>query len=263
MQARLEAVEHYLLDLQQRICDALADEDGKEQFITHLWQDPQLGQGRTCVMQGGLVIEKGGVNFSRIAGKALPAAAIDKHPKLDDTPYRATGLSTVIHPTNPFVPTSHLNLRYFCITAEAEQEPVWWFGGGFDLTPYYGFSVDCRDWHESAKKACDHFGPDVYAKFKKACDEYFFIKHRQEPRGIGGIFFDNLSEWGFDKTFEFVRAIGEAYLEAYLLILARRKNTPFTDQERQFQLYRRGRYVEFNLIYDRGTLFGLQSGGAH
>jgi coproporphyrinogen III oxidase len=206
------------------------------------------------------VFEKGGVNFSRVHGAGMPASATAHRPELAGRSFQALGVSLVMHPLNPYAPTSHANVRFF-LAEKAGVDPVWWFGGGYDLTPYYGFEEDCMHWHRTARDACTPFGEEVYARFKKWCDEYFFLKHRNEPRGIGGLFFDDLNAWGFERCFEFVRAIGDSYISAYLPILRRRKNTPCGEREREFQLYRRGRYVEFNLVYDRGTLFGLQSGG--
>ena len=253
-------VKQYLLDLQDRICTTFADADLDAQpFQEELWQHGSGGGGRTRVTGGGRVFEKGGVNFSHVFGSALPTAATDKRPELKNSPFQALGVSLVMHPHNPYVPTSHANVRF--ILVETPQGPVWWFGGGFDLTPYYGFDEDCRHWHQVAKAACDPFGPEVYARYKTWCDEYFYLKHRQEARGIGGLFFDDLNQWDFETCFAFLRAVGDAYLQAYLPIVRRRVDLPYGERERDFQLYRRGRYVEFNLIYDRGTLFGLQSQG--
>lgn len=253
-------VKEYLLDLQQRICTTLENEDGKVNFHEDLWQHPDGGGGATRVIANGAVIEKGGVNFSHVHGKQLPKAATVKRPELDNSPFQALGVSVVIHPLNPYAPTTHLNVR--CIAVEQkDKEPLWWFGGGFDLTPYYGFDEDCVHWHRMAKAACDPFGVEVYPKYKKWADDYFYLKHRNEPRGIGGIFYDDLNEWGFDPCFAFMRQVGDHFIKAYQPIIARRKSQPYTQRERDFQLYRRGRYVEFNLLYDRGTLFGLQSNG--
>jgi coproporphyrinogen III oxidase len=212
------------------------------------------------VITNGAVIEQGGVNFSHVFGTQLPASATAHRPELAGRSFQAMGVSLVIHPNNPFVPTSHANVRFFMAEKEG-ADPVWWFGGGFDLTPYYGNEDDCREWHQTAKTACDPFGADVYPRFKKWCDEYFYLKHRQEARGVGGLFFDDLNEWDFETSFAFMRSVGDHYIKAYRPIVNRRKDTPYNDEHRDFQLYRRGRYVEFNLVYDRGTIFGLQTGG--
>lgn len=255
-----EAVYQYLLSLQDRICQALALADGRADFIEDEWERPEGGGGRTRVLCNGQLFEKGGVNFSRVTGDQLPPSATAHRPELAGAKWQAMGVSLVVHPENPYVPTSHANVRFF----EAERPdgtPVWWFGGGYDLTPYYAFEEDCRHWHQVAAQACAPYGRDVYPRFKQWCDEYFFIRHRNEARGIGGLFFDDLNHWDFATTFAFLRAVGDSYLEAYLPIVERRRNHAYGEQEREFQLYRRGRYVEFNLVYDRGTLFGLQSGG--
>lgn len=256
----ITSVKNYYLDLQDTICTALAAKDGRKEFGLDQWEHPQGGGGRTRVVQNGAVIEQGGVNFSHVLGANLPPAATLHRPELVGRDFQAVGISLVIHPRNPYVPTAHLNLRFFN-AATAGQKSVWWFGGGFDLTPYYGFVEDCEHWHRTAKEACDPFGTDVYPRYKKKCDEYFYLKHRQEPRGIGGLFFDDLNEWGFEQCFAFAQSIGDHFLKAYLPILQRRKEMSYGERERDFQCYRRGRYVEFNLVYDRGTLFGLQSGG--
>jgi len=258
------AVKEYLLGLQDRICGALEEEDGTGRFIEDAWEragDEGLGGGgRSRILVQGSVIEQGGVNLSHVTGAKLPPSASAHRPELAGRRFEAMGLSLVIHPKNPYVPTSHANVRFFI--AEKENEaPVWWFGGGFDLTPYYGNENDCRHWHRVASEACAPFGSEVYPRFKKWCDDYFFLKHRAEPRGIGGLFFDDLNEWGFEKSFEFMKSVGDHYLPAYLPVMARRRNADYGERQRDFQLYRRGRYVEFNLVYDRGTLFGLQSGG--
>lgn len=256
----IQPVKDYLLNLQNKICRFIEEEDGKATFKEDKWEHQEGGGGATRVIAAGNVIEKGGVNFSHVYGKQLPHAATSRHPDHSNSSFQALGVSVVIHPGNPYVPTSHFNVR--CIVVETQgKEPIWWFGGGFDMTPYYGFSDDCVHWHHMAKAACDPFGMDVYPKFKKWADDYFYLKHRQEPRGIGGIFFDDLNEWGFDRCFAFMQSVGDHYIKAYQPIIARRKQHPFSQSERDFQLYRRGRYVEFNLLYDRGTLFGLQSGG--
>jgi coproporphyrinogen III oxidase len=258
------AVKNYLLKLQEQICAALEKEDGAQRFFRDTWErgpDEHLsGGGVSSVLQGGQVFEQAGVNFSHVLGEQLPASATSHRPELAGRSFEAMGVSLVIHPNNPYVPTSHANVRFFIAEKEGEQ-PVWWFGGGFDLTPYYGNDEDCRHWHQTAKSACDPFGDEVYTDYKKWCDEYFYLKHRQEPRGIGGLFFDDLNEWGFDKSFLFMQSVGDHYIPAYLPIVQRRRGVEFEERQRDFQLYRRGRYVEFNLVYDRGTLFGLQSGG--
>jgi len=256
----IEAVKNYLLQLQQNICNALAEEDGAKTFEVDEWQREQGGGGKSCVMADGAVFESAGINFSHVYGDSLPGSATAHRPELAGRSFQAMGVSLVIHPHNPYVPTSHANVRFFVAEKEGEA-PVWWFGGGFDLTPYYGNDDDVRHWHQTAKDACLPFGDDVYPKYKKWCDEYFYLKHRDEPRGVGGLFFDDLNEWGFEKSFAFMQSVAESYVKAYRPIVARRKSVEFTERERDFQLYRRGRYVEFNLVYDRGTLFGLQSGG--
>jgi len=254
------AVKTYLLDLQDRICNALAAEDGGAGFVEDNWTRAEGGGGRTRVLANGVVIEKGGVNFSHVHGTQMPASATAHRPELAGRAFEAMGVSLVIHPNNPYVPISHANVRFFIAEKEG-ADPVWWFGGGYDLTPYYGNEADVIHWHQTAKNACDPFGDDVYPRYKKWCDDYFYLKHRNEARGVGGLFFDDLNEQGFEKSFAFLRAVGDSYVPAYQPILAARKNMPYGERERQFQLYRRGRYVEFNLVYDRGTLFGLQTGG--
>lgn len=254
------AVKAYLLNLQDRICNALAAEDGGAHFVEDAWERPEGGGGRSRVLMDGKVIEKGGVNFSHVHGTHMPASATAHRPELAGRAFEAMGVSLVIHPHNPYVPTSHANVRFFIAEKEGAA-PVWWFGGGYDLTPYYGNEADCIHWHETAKDACAPFGDHVYSKFKKWCDEYFYLKHRNEARGIGGLFFDDYNAENFDHSFDLMRAIGDSYIPAYQPIVAARKNTPYGERERNFQLYRRGRYVEFNLVYDRGTLFGLQTGG--
>lgn len=255
-----EDISQYLLGLQEAICAALEEEDGSGQFHEDTWQRSQGGGGRTRVLRNGAVFEQAGINFSQVKGDGLPASATASRPELAGRQFEAMGVSLVIHPKNPYIPTSHANVRYFAADKPGAQT-IWWFGGGFDLTPYYGFEQDAIHWHQTAKLACEPFGKEVYARYKKWCDEYFYLKHRQEPRGIGGLFFDDLNEWGFERCFDFIRSVGDHYLAAYRPIVQRRKHRPYGERERQFQLYRRGRYVEFNLIYDRGTLFGLQSGG--
>src|SRR5690606_26348849 len=252
-------VRSWLLDLQSRICETLEGIDGEARFHTDSWDRDSGGMGRSRVISNGKVFEKGGVNFSHVFGERLPPSASATRPELAGRSFQAMGVSLVIHPDNPFVPTSHANFRFF-IAEKEDEAPVWWFGGGYDLTPYYGFEEDCVHWHRTAKDACDPFGAEVYPRFKKACDEYFYLKHRQEPRGIGGLFFDDFNEMGFERSFDMVRTIANSYLDAYLPIVKARMNTPFAEDHKQFQRYRRGRYVEFNLVFDRGTLFGLQSG---
>lgn len=257
----IDAVKAYLLDLQDRICRGLESVEPKARFGEDLWKyEAGQGGGRTRVIAEGEVFEKGGVNFSHVRGQKLPAAATALRPELAGRSFQALGVSLVIHPRNPYVPTSHANVRLL-VAEKAGEEPVWWFGGGFDLTPYYPFRDDVLHWHRTAKAACEPFGEEVYPRFKRWCDEYFYLKHRGETRGVGGLFFDDLNEWGFTRCFEFLRSVGDRYLPAYLPIVERRKDIPYGERERDFQAFRRGRYVEFNLIYDRGTLFGLQSGG--
>jgi coproporphyrinogen III oxidase len=256
----LSAVKDYLLDLQDRICAALEAEEGSRRFREDSWERDEGGGGRSRVLEEGDVFEKAGINFSHVHGTSLPSSATAQRPQLAGRGFQAMGVSLVIHPLNPYVPTSHANVRFF-VAEKPGAEPVWWFGGGFDLTPYYGFEEDVRHWHRTARAACEPFGGAVYPRFKQWCDDYFHLRHRAEPRGVGGLFFDDLNEWGFDRTFEFMRSVGDSYLPAYLPIVQRRKETSYGDREVEFQHYRRGRYVEFNLVYDRGTLFGLQSGG--
>lgn len=256
----IAAVKKYLLDLQDCICAELAAEDGGTGFVEDRWERAAGGGGRTRVLADGPVIEKGGVNFSHVFGDQLPPSATAHRPELAGRTWQALGVSLVIHPRNPYAPTSHANVRMF-VAEKPGEAPVWWFGGGFDLTPYYGFDADCRHWHRIAADACAPFGATLYPRLKKWCDDYFYLKHRNEPRGIGGLFFDDFAEGGFEQAFAFLRSVGDAYSKAYRPILARRKALPFGEREREFQLYRRGRYVEFNLVFDRGTLFGLQSGG--
>ena len=255
-----ESIRDYLLDLQDRICAGLERADGEAHFREDSWERAEGGGGRSRVIADGGVFEKGGVNFSHVSGAALPPSATAQRPELAGRGFQAMGVSLVVHPLNPYVPTSHANVRFF-VAEKPGEAPVWWFGGGFDLTPYYAFEEDCRHWHEVAESACRPFGEDVYPRYKKWCDDYFYLKHRGEARGIGGLFFDDLNDWDFETCFAFMRAVGDAYLPAYVPIVERRREAVFGDRERQFQLYRRGRYVEFNLVYDRGTLFGLQSDG--
>jgi len=263
-------VKNYLLELQDRICRALQAADGSAVFLEDAWsrdEDAEQpggaelgGGGRTRVLSNGAVFEQAGVNFSHVTGARLPPSATAGRPELAGRSFEALGVSLVIHPENPHIPTSHANVRFFIAEKEGE-EPVWWFGGGYDLTPYYPVIEDIISWHTVARAACEPFGDEVYTRYKDWCDRYFYLKHRKEARGVGGLFFDDLNEWGFERSFEFLRAVGDSYLEAYLPIVNRRKDQPWTVRQREFQLYRRGRYVEFNLVWDRGTLFGLQSGG--
>ncbi|MBL4852285.1 MAG: oxygen-dependent coproporphyrinogen oxidase [Gammaproteobacteria bacterium] len=255
-----ELVKQYLLGLQDHICSELEQEDGSGRFLEDSWLRDEGGGGRSRVLNNGTVFEQGGVNFSHVMGENMPESATAHRPELAGRRFEAMGVSLVMHPHNPYAPTSHANIRFF-IAEKDGADPIWWFGGGFDLTPYYGFTEDAIHWHQTARKACSPFGDDVYPRYKKWCDEYFFLKHRNEPRGIGGLFFDDLNEGSFEQCFAFMQSIGDHFLDAYRPIIARRKDTPFGDKQRQFQLYRRGRYVEFNLVYDRGTLFGLQTGG--
>ena len=264
-----EAVRSYLGDLQDRLCVALEGVDGQARFREDAWERAGGGGGRTRVLAGGAVFEQAGVNFSQVFGDHLPASATAARPELAGRGYEAMGVSLVVHPQNPYVPSSHLNVRFF-IARHPCEPPLWWFGGGFDLTPYYGFDEDCVHWHRSARAACRPFGEAVYPRYKQWCDEYFFLKHRAEPRGIGGLFFDDLGPGGlpggdgaggFAECFAFLRAVAQCYPGAYLPLVERRRDTAYGERERAFQKYRRGRYVEFNLVCDRGTLFGLQSGG--
>lgn len=256
----IDSVSQYLLGLQDRICDAMAAADGAQRFREDRWDRTEGGGGRSRVLADGAVFEQAGINYSHVHGASLPPSASAHRPELAGRSFQALGVSLVIHPRNPYVPTSHMNVRFF-IAEKADADPVWWFGGGFDLTPYYGFEEDAVHWHETARAACAPFGADYYSRFKKWCDEYFLLRHRGEPRGIGGLFFDDFNENDFDHAFGFMRSVGDHYLPAYLPIVEKRKGMSYGERERDFQLYRRGRYVEFNLVYDRGTLFGLQSGG--
>ena len=259
-QPDITAVKDYLLNLQDAICNGLAEVDGREIFIEDAWTREAGGGGRTRVLSNGAVFEQGGVAFSHVFGNDLPPSATTHRPELAGRSWQAMGVSLVIHPQNPYVPTSHANVRFFMAEKEG-AEPIWWFGGGFDLTPYYPFKDDVIEWHQTARAACEPYGADIYPRFKQWADDYFYLKHRGETRGVGGLFFDDLNEGGFDSAFGFMKSVGDHYLKAYLPIVLRRKDTDFGERERDFQLYRRGRYVEFNLVYDRGTLFGLQSGG--
>ena len=270
-------VSTYLKSLQERICAALERSDDSARFAEDCWQRPEGGLsrhpasqdtgpsmggggGRSRVLKDGAVFEQAGVGYSEVSGNTLPASATAHRPELVGAPWKAVGVSLVIHPNNPYVPTSHANVRFFQATPE-NGEPIWWFGGGFDLTPFYPFDEDIAHWHTVARDLCEPFGATRYAEHKAWCDKYFFLKHRNETRGVGGLFFDDLNEWGFEKSFAFMQSVGDHYLKAYLPIVQKRKNISYGERERDFQLYRRGRYVEFNLVYDRGTLFGLQSGG--
>ncbi|GAB3779184.1 oxygen-dependent coproporphyrinogen oxidase [Dyella agri] len=260
MSEQADRAETFLRGLQDRICAELERLDGSARFVEDAWTRAAGGGGRTRVLRDGALFEQAGVNFSRVSGNQLPSSATAHRPDLAGGSFIATGVSLVLHPKNPYVPTTHANVRYF----EASKEgvaPVWWFGGGFDLTPFYPFDEDVAHWHTVARELCAPFGADVYPHYKQWCDEYFYLKHRGETRGVGGLFYDDLSEGGFERCLDFTKAVGQGFLDAYLPIAARRRDTPYGEREREFQLYRRGRYVEFNLVYDRGTLFGLQSGG--
>ena len=256
----INVVIEFLKALQDQICSALETADGSGKFVEDNWLRAEGGGGRTRVLTNGSVIEQGGVNFSVVSGDKLPPSATAHRPELAGRKWQACGVSLVIHPKNPFIPTSHANVRFF-IAEKAGEEPVWWFGGGFDLTPFYPFKEDVVHWHQTAKDICQPFGEEVYPKYKKWCDEYFYLKHRNETRGVGGLFFDDLNKWSFEQCFDYMKAVGAGFIDAYIPLMNKRKDTPFDDSHRQFQLYRRGRYVEFNLVFDRGTLFGLQSGG--
>lgn len=255
-----EAVKDFLLNLQNSICAALEVSDGSGRFHEDTWQREEGGGGRSRVLVDGDIIEKGGVNFSHVMGESMPASATAHRPELAGRSFEAMGVSLVIHPKNPHIPTSHANVRFF-IAEKDGADPVWWFGGGYDLTPFYPVEEDCLHWHTVAKQACENFGEDVYPKYKKWCDEYFYLKHRDETRGVGGLFFDDLNEWGFEKSFAFMQSVGSSFTDAYCPIIEKNKDKKYSERERNFQLYRRGRYVEFNLVFDRGTLFGLQTGG--
>jgi len=256
----IEHIESTMHQIQDNICDMVLRADPQGAFREDRWQRESKGGGRTRIFENGGVIEKGGVNFSSVSGTELPPSATAKNQMLVGRAYRATGVSVVLHPINPFIPTSHFNVRFFVATAEG-QEPIWWFGGGFDLTPYYPFEADCIAWHEHAKKACDSLDAACYEKYKSWCDRYFYLKHRDETRGVGGIFFDDLRDFEAPACLSFIQAVGKAYQTAYFDVIEKRKQTKFEKEHRDFQAYRRGRYAEFNLVYDRGTLFGLQSGG--
>ena len=259
-QADITAIKTYLQSLQETICTELLRFESDQNFRQDVWKRQMGGGGCSRVLSNGAVFEQAGINFSHVFGDALPASASAHRPDLSGRHFQALGVSLVIHPQNPYVPTAHANVRFF-IAEHDSKAPIWWFGGGFDLTPYYGFDDDCQHWHTIARHACAPYGEDVYPRYKKWCDDYFYLQHRGEPRGIGGLFFDDLNQWGFERCFAFMQSVGDHFIAAYAPIVARRKDQPFGERERQWQLYRRGRYVEFNLVYDRGTLFGLQSGG--
>ncbi len=254
----IDAVRHYLTGLQNRLCAELETLDGKAHFAKDAWQRPGGGGGESRVLSDGAVFEQAGVGFSHVFGHEMPPSATKNRPELAGKAFQAVGVSLVLHPHNPYVPTTHANFRFF---TAGKRKPVWWFGGGFDLTPYYPFHDDVVHWHTVAKSACDPFGEELYPRFKQWCDEYFFLKHRGETRGVGGLFFDDFNGLGFERSFEFVQRAGDAFLAGYKPIVEKRRSHRYGERQREFQLYRRGRYVEFNLIYDRGTLFGLQSGG--
>ncbi len=255
----IETIKKYFLSLQSVICDGIEQVENSAVFQADQWQHANGGGGVSKVITGN-IIEKGGVNFSHVKGEKLPAAASAKRPQLQGKPFEAMGVSVVIHPMNPYVPTSHANVRFFIADPDG-SEPIWWFGGGYDLTPYYANEADVVAWHQAAKAACDEFDESYYTRFKAWCDEYFYLKHRDEQRGVGGLFFDDFNEQNFEHAFAFMQSVGNSYINAYLPIVKRNKDTPFGEAERAFQAYRRGRYVEYNLLYDRGTIFGLQSGG--
>ncbi len=255
-----QAVKAFFLQLQDDICQQLSQQDGQAHFIEDAWEREKGGGGRSRVLRQGHVFEQAGVNFSHVFGDQMPASATAHRPELAGRCFEVMGVSLVIHPHNPYVPTSHANVRFFIAEKEG-ADPVWWFGGGFDLTPFYPFEEDCQHWHETAKALCAPFGDSVYADHKAWCDRYFYLPHRDETRGVGGLFFDDLNQWPFEQCFAYTQAVGKGFIDAYLPIVQCRKATPYGERERDFQLYRRGRYVEFNLVYDRGTLFGLQSGG--
>ncbi|MBP6514954.1 MAG: oxygen-dependent coproporphyrinogen oxidase [Steroidobacteraceae bacterium] len=254
------AVKAYLQGLQKRITATLEQQDGKARFRGDRWDRPEGGGGESRVLEDGALLEKGGVGFSHVMGPRMPASATQARPELAGASFEAMGVSLVFHPLNPYVPTTHMNVRFF-VADPPGGKPVWWFGGGFDLTPYYPFEDDVREWHAATRSICAPFGADVYPRYKDWCDRYFNLPHRGETRGVGGLFYDDLNEWGFERCFAFMRAVGDGFLGTYLPIVERRRDTPWGERERDFQLYRRGRYVEFNLVYDRGTIFGLQSNG--
>ncbi len=254
----IDDVKDYLVALQNRVCAELEEIDGRARFVRDGWERPDGGGGESRVLTEGGVFEQAGVSFSHVFGDKMPPSATKTRPELAGKSFQAVGVSLVLHPRNPYVPTTHANFRFF---TAGSRRPVWWFGGGFDLTPYYPFHEDVLHWHKTAKDACAPFGEDLYARYKEWCDNYFYLKHREETRGVGGLFFDDVNEQGFEQSFAFVRSVGDSFLGGYKPIVKKRMSHPFGDRQRDFQLYRRGRYVEFNLLYDRGTLFGLQSGG--
>ena len=256
---QIDEARNFLTDLQKKIIAMICAYDEKD-FLEDKWAREEGGGGITCLLENGSIFDKVGVNFSDILGDKLPAAATNIRPELQGRNYRAMGVSVVSHPKNPHVPTVHLNVRLF-VAFSKNSEPIWWFGGGFDMTPYYGYEEDAIHWHKTAHDICNLYDKNIYSEYKKNCDEYFFIKHRKEPRGIGGIFFDDLNLWEFDKCFNFIKSVGNGFISAYSPIIEKRLNTSYDEKQKDFQLYRRGRYVEFNLVYDRGTLFGLQSNG--
>ena len=256
--SNIDDVKNYLVALQNRICAELEQLDGKATFARDAWDRPGGGGGESRVLANGAIFEQAGVGFSHVFGDEMPPSATKTRPELAGKHFQAVGVSLVLHPHNPYVPTTHANFRFF---TAGERKPVWWFGGGFDLTPYYPFHEDIIHWHETARDACAPFGEELYPRYKQWCDEYFYLKHRGETRGVGGLFFDDVNEPDFATSFEFVQAVSSSFLSAYKPIVQERMMHPFGERQREFQLYRRGRYVEFNLIYDRGTLFGLQSGG--
>ena len=256
---KTEVVKNYLLDLQNNIISMICKYE-ENQFYKDKWSREEGGGGITCILQGGTNFDKAGVNFSDIAGDSLPSAATNLRPELKGRKYQAMGVSVVCHPKNPHIPTVHLNVRLFIASLD-NANPIWWFGGGFDMTPYYGYEEDVIHWHKTAKDICDPYGEEVYKNYKSNCDKYFYIKHRNEPRGIGGLFFDDLNQWGFDNCFKFIQSVGNGFIKAYEPIILKRKSEKYSEQQKDFQLFRRGRYAEFNLVYDRGTLFGLQSNG--
>ena len=254
-----DAVRKYLVTLQNNITEKIQEEESIE-FTKDVWERREGGGGESRILEGGTTFEKAGINFSEVLGDHLPKSATNSRPHLEGASFKAMGLSLVFHPKNPFVPTTHMNLRFF-LANKKNKEAIWWFGGGYDLTPYYGFQEDVIHWHQCAKNACDPFGQNLYQQFKTQCDEYFYLKHRGEPRGVGGVFFDDYNDQNFEHSFALTQSIGDSFLPAYIPILEKRKETPYSEENKAFQMYRRGRYVEFNLIYDRGTLFGLQSNG--
>lgn len=256
---KIEGVKSYLLNLQSNIISMICKYEDHE-FYKDKWSREEGGGGITCILQGGETFDKVGVNFSDIAGESLPSAATNLRPELKGRKYQAMGVSVVCHPKNPHMPTTHLNVRLFIASLD-NNAPIWWFGGGFDMTPYYGYEEDAIHWHKTAKDICDPYGKEVYKDYKSNCDKYFYIKHRKEPRGIGGLFFDDLNQWGFDSCFKFIQSVGNGFIKAYEPIIIKRFSEEYSEKQKDFQLFRRGRYAEFNLVYDRGTLFGLQSNG--